>query len=73
MQERYKEPWEYINDKDREEEELLKLYPVCSKCDEHVGDHHYVIDGEIICEECIDDFRVETELLEPYNEWEDKR
>ena len=73
MQEYYKEPWEYINDKDREEEELIKLYPVCSNCGEHVGDYHYVIDREIYCEECISDFKVETEPLEPYNEEEDKR
>lgn len=69
----YKEPWEYYEEKCIEEEKLLKLYPVCSKCKEHVGDYHYVIDNEIICEECIEDFKVETQIEEPYNEWEDAR
>lgn len=46
---------------DREQQEALELLPLCSICDEHIQDEHcYQINGELICEACMDDYRVYT-------------
>lgn len=39
------------------QEKALKIRPLCSHCDEHIQDEFcYVINGEVICEACMDRF-----------------
>lgn len=48
---------------DREQEKWLKKRPVCVYCEKHIQDEHlFYINGEIICEECLNDnFKQDTE------------
>ena len=40
---------------DAEQEAQIKRLPVCSECGEPIQDEHcYEIDGEYICEECLE-------------------
>lgn len=50
---------QYLDRQDRAEER----YPVCEKCGQTIYDeYYYEIDGEIICEECLNDkYRQETD------------
>jgi formylmethanofuran dehydrogenase subunit E len=42
--------------RDREHEMNLSRLPVCSLCDHPIEDeHYYVIDGEPVCQECLDE------------------
>lgn len=41
---------------------VLKRLPVCSMCDEPITDEYcYKLDGDLICEACLDECRVEVE------------
>lgn len=48
---------------EREQERWLARLPVCDICGHPVqDDHYYEINGEVICERCLDDhFRRETD------------
>ncbi len=38
-----------------EQDERLEALPVCSECDQHIQDDHlYEINGEYICQSCMD-------------------
>lgn len=42
---------------DYEQETALEKYPVCSCCGEHIlDDYLYDIDGDLICEECLNEY-----------------
>ena len=46
----------------RQQEEALERQPLCNICGEHIQDEQcYKINDEIICESCMDDFRVYTD------------
>lgn len=48
--------------RDRDEAKWLESRPVCSVCGEHIQeDECYKVDGELICKDCMDDMRVQTE------------
>ena len=47
---------------DAEQYEELKKLPVCDWCGEHImSDYFYDINGEYICENCMDDRRRSTD------------
>jgi formylmethanofuran dehydrogenase subunit E len=47
---------------DAEQEAALKLLPVCCECGEHIqAETLFEINDEIICEECMEQFRKYTE------------
>lgn len=47
---------------ERERQRALKRLPVCSECGEPITDEFcYKINGNLICEACIDECRVEVE------------
>lgn len=49
-----------------QQEKQLEKLPVCRECGEHIQDEYaYRINDEYICNECMEDFRVEI-LLEDY-------
>ena len=53
------------DERDREEARWLAKRPICSICEEHiVEDRCYKVDGELICEDCMNDMRVYTEDYE---------
>ena len=46
----------------RQQEKALERQPLCNICGEHIqSEHCYKINDEIICESCMDDFRVYTD------------
>lgn len=46
---------------DAEQEARLAKRPVCADCDEHIQeDEAYYINGEWICERCMDSYRREV-------------
>ena len=46
---------------DAEQARLEAKLPVCSDCGEHIWDDYaFYIDGEWICESCMDDYRREV-------------
>ena len=46
---------------DAEQEKRLEQLPVCADCEEHIQDEEaYYINGEWICERCIDSYRREV-------------
>ena len=48
-----------------EQQRKLEKLPRCSECDEPITDDYcYQINDELICEECIDNYRVTTENFE---------
>lgn len=48
---------------DREQAQWEKSLPKCDVCGEPIQDYYYEIDGEIICQECLDDnFRKKVEV-----------
>lgn len=48
----------YMNEQEREAEKL----PVCEWCGEHIqAEDCYIICGDIVCPDCIDDCRRSTE------------
>lgn len=52
------EPYEDFLRKEAEEEKWLKTRPVCAWCGQPIQDEHaYEIDGEMVCEDCIEDCR----------------
>lgn len=54
--------WEQHN---REQEAKLDKLPRCSECDEPIQDEYcYYINGEYICEECMEQYKVSTDLIE---------
>lgn len=49
---------------DQEQADALDALPVCCKCGEHIQDEFcYFIDGDCICESCIDNYKVHVEDL----------
>ena len=49
---------------DRQAEKWLENLPVCSICGEHIQDEEYYDLGEvIICESCMEDYKVTNEYL----------
>ncbi len=47
-----------------EQEKLLKMLPICCECGEAIQDEYcYEINGEYICESCMEDYRVSVETL----------
>lgn len=45
-----------------QQERKLKKFPKCDNCGEHITDEYfYNIDGTFLCEECIRDYRQNTE------------
>jgi len=43
---------------DAEQEAAIELLPVCSECGEHIQDEFcFEINDEIICEECMNNYR----------------
>lgn len=45
-----------------EQERKAKKLPICSQCGERIYDDYvYVIDGELYCEDCIDECREPVE------------
>lgn len=49
---------------DAEQEAALHLLPVCSECGEHIqAETCFVVNDEIICEECMEQFRKYTDDL----------
>lgn len=50
------DPYQDFLSHDAEQEEWLGSRPKCCECDEHIQDDHcYEINGEIICEDCMND------------------
>lgn len=46
---------------DTEQEEALELLPECDMCGKRIQEEHcYQINDELICESCMDDYRVCT-------------
>lgn len=60
----------------RQEEARRQAYedslPICSNCDNPIGDEHYfLIDGYIYCEDCLnDEFRKRTDEYENEENYE---
>lgn len=49
---------------DYAKEKALAMRPKCMMCGEHIQDDMaYVINGALICEKCMDDFKVNVEEL----------
>jgi hypothetical protein len=46
---------------DREQQAKLDKLPVCSDCDCSIQGKYYYINGECICEDCIEDYERNTE------------
>lgn len=47
---------------DKNQNRRLEKYPVCCVCGEHIQDDFlYVIDNDLFCESCMDDYRQPTE------------
>lgn len=48
---------------DREQQQKLDRLPKCDICGEPIQDtHYYLIDGEVLCTDCLNDnFRIEIE------------
>lgn len=45
-----------------EQERRIEKYPKCSCCGERIlADHFFNIEGTYYCENCIEDFKVDTE------------
>lgn len=51
------------------QERMLRRYPKCSDCEEHITDDFlYEIDGKLFCETCLNDtFRRHTEDFMHYD------
>ena len=46
-----------------EKKEMTADLPVCDYCGKFVDDHYYFINGEVLCEVCLDEqFRVSVEI-----------
>lgn len=45
---------------DSKEKEFQKYAPFCCKCNKQVSDIYYEVNGEIICEECINKCKKDT-------------
>ena len=46
------------------QEAWLKVRPVCAWCGEHIQDEHaYRIGDDLVCEDCLDDARVNVDDL----------
>lgn len=57
---------------DREQAKAEAKLPHCDICGNAITDHYYNINGEIYCEECLDDnFRCEAEDYEEYDGYND--
>lgn len=51
-----KDPVDYFNEHDAEQQAWLDRLPKCSYCGEPIqGDCYYEINDEAICEECLND------------------
>lgn len=49
---------------DNQAETWLESLPVCSICGEHIqDDYYYQLGDEIICESCMEDYRVSNDAL----------
>ena len=47
---------------DEEQARKLKRLPRCSQCDQHIqNDYAYYINGEWICDDCINEYRREVD------------
>lgn len=52
---------DFFNDYDREQNKKLAKLPVCADCGEHILDESaFYIDGEWICEDCMDSYRMDV-------------
>ena len=59
-----KDNYDFWREHDAEQEERLSRLPMCSKCSEHIQDECcYFIDGEYICESCMDNYKVYVDDL----------
>jgi formylmethanofuran dehydrogenase subunit E len=51
-----------VDNYDRAQAKALEALPRCSECDEPIQDEYcYQINGELICEECLKEYRRSTE------------
>ena len=51
-----------IENYDRAQAREMERLPRCSECDNPIQDDYcYQINGELICEECMKDYRISTE------------
>jgi len=49
---------------DEELEEAIEMLPICSECEKPIQDEFcFVINGEIICEECMEQYKQPTMYL----------
>lgn len=56
------DPLDLFLEHDRDREEWLESRPVCDDCGEHIQeDHYYRFNDEIICPDCIDNYRVDID------------
>lgn len=56
------DPYADFDSWDREREERLQRLPQCSQCDQHIQtEKAYYINGEWICEECMEDYHKEVD------------
>ena len=59
------DPVRDFEEHDREEQEWLERRPICDICGEHIQDEHfYIIEGDYICPECLEGYKVRTEDYE---------
>lgn len=50
---------------DAHQAKQLERLPVCADCDEHIQDEEaFFINGDWICENCIDSYRMKVEAYE---------
>ena len=55
------EQWEQH---EAEQEAAIERLPRCSECDEHIqSDYAYEVNGEYICEACMEEHRVSVETI----------
>ena len=58
------EPLEAYTGETMEVEELVEMLPVCSECEKPIQDDFcFVINGEVICESCMEQYKQCTAYL----------
>lgn len=54
--------YDFFEMHERERQKALERLPVCSECGEPITDEYcYKIGGKLICESCLDEYRVDVE------------
>lgn len=56
MQMNIPDPIDLFEQHDREQQQQLESCPRCDYCDYYIQDYYYDLNGDIICQDCMNDY-----------------